>query len=65
LLTYKFAEIARDSLHSTGQYKVVGGIISPVSDRYSRKVSSSIVSQVLCCLFCVLSIVFYTVAFLK
>jgi len=37
---WKLVEIARDSLHSTGQYKVVGGVISPVSDRYSRKVSS-------------------------
>ena len=39
LLTYTFAEIARDSLHSTGRFTVVGGIISPVSDQYSRKVS--------------------------
>jgi len=42
----KFVEIARDSLHSTGRYKVVGGIISPVSDRYSRKVSLFVVFKV-------------------
>merc|ERR1712038_2063257 len=30
-------EIARDSLHKTGRYKVIGGIISPVSDGYGKK----------------------------
>lgn len=30
-------ELARDHLHSTGNYKVVKGIISPVSDGYKKK----------------------------
>lgn len=30
-------ELARDHLHSTGQYKVVGGIVSPVSDGYGKQ----------------------------
>ncbi|XP_072282153.1 nicotinamide/nicotinic acid mononucleotide adenylyltransferase 1 isoform X2 [Pyxicephalus adspersus] len=30
-------ELARDYLHSTGNYKVVKGIISPVSDGYKKK----------------------------
>ncbi|XP_029657699.1 nicotinamide/nicotinic acid mononucleotide adenylyltransferase 1-like [Octopus sinensis] len=30
-------ELARDSLNKTGRYQVVGGIMSPVSDFYSKK----------------------------
>ncbi|XP_062337790.1 nicotinamide/nicotinic acid mononucleotide adenylyltransferase 3 isoform X3 [Osmerus eperlanus] len=30
-------ELARDHLHGTGQYKVVGGIVSPVSDGYGKQ----------------------------
>lgn len=30
-------ELGRDHLHSTGQYKVVGGIVSPVSDGYGKQ----------------------------
>ena len=30
-------ELARDYLHRTGKYKVVGGIISPVNDEYEKK----------------------------
>nr|XP_057924188.1 nicotinamide/nicotinic acid mononucleotide adenylyltransferase 3 isoform X1 [Doryrhamphus excisus] len=30
-------ELARDYLHSTGQYQVVGGIVSPVSDSYGKQ----------------------------
>ncbi|XP_061879633.1 nicotinamide/nicotinic acid mononucleotide adenylyltransferase 3-like [Entelurus aequoreus] len=30
-------ELARDHLHSTGQYQVVGGIVSPVSDSYGKQ----------------------------
>ncbi|XP_023283876.1 uncharacterized protein LOC111671097 [Seriola lalandi dorsalis] len=30
-------ELARDHLHSTGQYQVVGGIVSPVSDGYGKQ----------------------------
>ncbi|XP_064418438.1 nicotinamide/nicotinic acid mononucleotide adenylyltransferase 3 isoform X2 [Latimeria chalumnae] len=30
-------ELARDHLHHTGRYMVVEGIISPVSDKYSKK----------------------------
>lgn len=30
-------ELARDALHKSGRYQVVGGIISPVSDAYSKK----------------------------
>lgn len=30
-------ELARDSLHKTGRYNVIGGIISPVSDAYGKK----------------------------
>uniref|UniRef100_A0A3B3ZHA9 Cytidyltransferase-like domain-containing protein n=1 Tax=Periophthalmus magnuspinnatus TaxID=409849 RepID=A0A3B3ZHA9_9GOBI len=29
-------ELARDHMHSTGQYKVLGGIVSPVSDAYGK-----------------------------
>ncbi|PRD19596.1 UNVERIFIED_CONTAM: Nmnat1 [Trichonephila clavipes] len=30
-------ELARDFLHNTGKYQVVGGIISPVNDAYKKK----------------------------
>ncbi|XP_069013153.1 nicotinamide/nicotinic acid mononucleotide adenylyltransferase 3 [Embiotoca jacksoni] len=30
-------ELARDYMHSTGQYRVVGGIVSPVSDGYGKQ----------------------------
>ncbi|XP_044075124.1 uncharacterized protein LOC122886689 [Siniperca chuatsi] len=30
-------ELARDHMHSTGQYQVVGGIVSPVSDCYGKQ----------------------------
>uniref|UniRef100_A0A3P9LCJ0 Nicotinamide-nucleotide adenylyltransferase n=1 Tax=Oryzias latipes TaxID=8090 RepID=A0A3P9LCJ0_ORYLA len=30
-------ELARDHLHATGQYQVVGGIVSPVSDGYGKQ----------------------------
>ncbi|XP_038127188.1 nicotinamide/nicotinic acid mononucleotide adenylyltransferase 3 [Cyprinodon tularosa] len=30
-------ELARDHMQSTGQYKVVGGIVSPVSDGYGKQ----------------------------
>lgn len=30
-------EIARDALHKSGSYQVVGGIISPVNDAYGKK----------------------------
>ncbi|KAL2096918.1 hypothetical protein ACEWY4_006125 [Coilia grayii] len=30
-------ELARDHMHLTGQYQVVGGIISPVSDAYGKQ----------------------------
>lgn len=30
-------ELARDHMHSTGKYKVLGGIISPVSDSYGKQ----------------------------
>uniref|UniRef100_A0A8D1A583 Nicotinamide nucleotide adenylyltransferase 3 n=1 Tax=Sus scrofa TaxID=9823 RepID=A0A8D1A583_PIG len=30
-------EVARDHLHQTGRYQVVGGIISPVNDNYGKK----------------------------
>ncbi|XP_059519777.1 nicotinamide/nicotinic acid mononucleotide adenylyltransferase 3 isoform X5 [Myotis daubentonii] len=30
-------EVARDHLHQTGTYQVIGGIISPVSDNYRKK----------------------------
>lgn len=30
-------ELARDHIHSTGQYQVVGGIVSPVSDGYGKQ----------------------------
>ncbi|XP_014392958.1 PREDICTED: nicotinamide/nicotinic acid mononucleotide adenylyltransferase 3 isoform X2 [Myotis brandtii] len=30
-------EVARDHLHQTGMYQVIGGIISPVSDNYRKK----------------------------
>uniref|UniRef100_A0A7M4E9Z5 Nicotinamide nucleotide adenylyltransferase 3 n=1 Tax=Crocodylus porosus TaxID=8502 RepID=A0A7M4E9Z5_CROPO len=30
-------ELARDHLHQTGQYHVIEGIISPVSDNYRKK----------------------------
>ncbi|ELK33205.1 PREDICTED: nicotinamide/nicotinic acid mononucleotide adenylyltransferase 3 isoform X1 [Myotis davidii] len=30
-------EVARDHLHQTGTYQVIGGIISPVSDNYKKK----------------------------
>lgn len=30
-------ELARDHLHQTGRYKVIEGIISPVSDEYGKK----------------------------
>lgn len=30
-------ELARDHMHSTGQYRVVGGIVSPVSDIYGKQ----------------------------
>ena len=33
-----FSELARDTLHKTGRYRVVGGIVSPVSDSYGKKV---------------------------
>ena len=38
LSTLRFAELARDWLHSTGKYAVEGGIISPVHDAYGKKV---------------------------
>nr|XP_042092222.1 nicotinamide/nicotinic acid mononucleotide adenylyltransferase 3 isoform X1 [Ovis aries]XP_042092235.1 nicotinamide/nicotinic acid mononucleotide adenylyltransferase 3 isoform X1 [Ovis aries] len=30
-------EVARDHLHQTGRYRVIGGIISPVNDNYGKK----------------------------
>ncbi|XP_078245349.1 nicotinamide/nicotinic acid mononucleotide adenylyltransferase 3 isoform X4 [Pogona vitticeps] len=30
-------ELARDHLHQTGKYQVVGGIISPVNDNYGKQ----------------------------
>uniref|UniRef100_A0AAV2JUA4 Cytidyltransferase-like domain-containing protein n=1 Tax=Knipowitschia caucasica TaxID=637954 RepID=A0AAV2JUA4_KNICA len=30
-------ELARDHMHSTGQYNVLGGIVSPVSDAYRKQ----------------------------
>ncbi|XP_061492736.1 nicotinamide/nicotinic acid mononucleotide adenylyltransferase 3 isoform X4 [Rhineura floridana] len=30
-------EVARDHLHQTGKYRVIGGIISPVSDDYGKQ----------------------------
>ncbi|KAK2162451.1 hypothetical protein LSH36_98g02018 [Paralvinella palmiformis] len=30
-------ELARDALHRSGRYQVIGGIISPVSDAYNKK----------------------------
>uniref|UniRef100_G3PS20 Nicotinamide-nucleotide adenylyltransferase n=1 Tax=Gasterosteus aculeatus TaxID=69293 RepID=G3PS20_GASAC len=30
-------ELARDHMHSTGQYQVVGGVVSPVSDGYGKQ----------------------------
>nr|XP_061795865.1 nicotinamide/nicotinic acid mononucleotide adenylyltransferase 3-like [Nerophis lumbriciformis] len=30
-------ELARDHMHSTGHYQVVGGIVSPVSDSYGKQ----------------------------
>ncbi|XP_037381783.1 nicotinamide/nicotinic acid mononucleotide adenylyltransferase 3 isoform X1 [Talpa occidentalis] len=30
-------EVARDHLHQTGLYQVIGGIISPVNDKYGKK----------------------------
>ncbi|KAM9322690.1 nicotinamide/nicotinic acid mononucleotide adenylyltransferase 3 isoform 1-T2 [Pholidichthys leucotaenia] len=30
-------ELARDHMHSTGQYQVVGGIVSPVGDGYGKQ----------------------------
>ncbi|XP_030608524.1 retinol-binding protein 2-like isoform X3 [Archocentrus centrarchus] len=30
-------ELARDHMHSTGQYQVVGGIVSPVGDSYGKQ----------------------------
>ncbi|XP_053164327.1 nicotinamide/nicotinic acid mononucleotide adenylyltransferase 3 isoform X12 [Hemicordylus capensis] len=30
-------ELARDHLHQTGKYRVIGGIISPVSDDYGKQ----------------------------
>ncbi|XP_023446230.2 nicotinamide/nicotinic acid mononucleotide adenylyltransferase 3 [Dasypus novemcinctus] len=30
-------EVARDHLHRTGMYQVIGGIISPVNDNYGKK----------------------------
>ncbi|XP_030629487.1 nicotinamide/nicotinic acid mononucleotide adenylyltransferase 3 [Chanos chanos] len=30
-------ELARDHMHQTGQYQVIGGIVSPVSDRYGKQ----------------------------
>ncbi|KAM8922080.1 nicotinamide/nicotinic acid mononucleotide adenylyltransferase 3 isoform 3-T3 [Lycaon pictus] len=30
-------EVARDHLHQTGLYQVIGGIISPVNDNYRKK----------------------------
>ena len=32
------SELARDALQRTGNFKVIAGIISPVSDKYDRKV---------------------------
>lgn len=34
-----FAEKARDYLHKTGRFIVIGGIISPVHDSYGKPVS--------------------------
>ena len=31
-------ENARDALHRSGRYSVIGGIISPVNDGYKKKV---------------------------
>jgi len=31
-------ELARDHLNETGKYRVIAGIISPVSDGYAKKV---------------------------
>ncbi|XP_066477256.1 nicotinamide/nicotinic acid mononucleotide adenylyltransferase 3 isoform X3 [Tiliqua scincoides] len=30
-------ELARDHLHQTGKYRLIGGIISPVSDNYGKR----------------------------
>ncbi|XP_047591677.1 nicotinamide/nicotinic acid mononucleotide adenylyltransferase 3 isoform X8 [Lutra lutra] len=30
-------EVARDHLHQTGMYQVIGGIISPVNDHYRKQ----------------------------
>uniref|UniRef100_W5M9U7 Nicotinamide-nucleotide adenylyltransferase n=1 Tax=Lepisosteus oculatus TaxID=7918 RepID=W5M9U7_LEPOC len=30
-------ELARDHMHQTGHYEVIGGIVSPVSDKYGKK----------------------------
>ena len=32
-------ELARDFLNATGKYRIIGGIVSPVSDAYGKKVS--------------------------
>lgn len=36
-------EIARDALHSTGLFKVLEGVISPVNDAYEKKVCNQFV----------------------
>lgn len=41
IFLFLFSEIARDALHKTGRYQVVSGIMSPVGDGYSKKVSNS------------------------
>jgi len=37
-----FSELARDALHRSGRYQVIGGIISPVSDAYNKKVGQAL-----------------------
>lgn len=39
-IDFSFSELARDALHRTGRFRVIGGIISPVSDSYTKKASN-------------------------
>jgi len=40
-LILNISELGRDHLQRTGKYKVIAGIISPVSDFYNKKVRMS------------------------
>lgn len=41
IIVFMFAEKAREYLHKTGRFIVIGGIISPVHDSYGKPVSDA------------------------